>query len=311
MNDLQAQLQAHEMSWGVVDPDGVVRRGGKGHNIVLSNAAELLTQFDFNELGSYGAVGTGSTLPALSQTILVAETARTTTDAPGFSKQLSRVSNGLYEMSVGYEFTEAQVGGKNLTEWGFGPSVGVNSSLISRELFRDGSNNPITLSLAADQRLRLIYKYRISIPHQNGVPGSINIANVGVRNGKFYTIGGSSSTFDADFGRDLRLFTRLARGQATTHDALVGAAVLVPNYTDINLLHTGVSIIGGAYTTGTKTRSSGSPALGSSLGNGTIRGFVIGNGGRAGALFAFDAGQEFTKTSLQKLTINPWIASWT
>ncbi|MCL0127255.1 hypothetical protein, partial [Klebsiella pneumoniae] len=82
------------------------------------------------------------------------------------------------------EFSESEVGNLNLTEWGFSPSGSAGNNLMSRELFRDGNGNPIAITPASDQRLRLIYKTRITLAPVVAVDASINISGIGVRTGK-------------------------------------------------------------------------------------------------------------------------------
>jgi hypothetical protein len=189
-------LRPHEMHWQTLASDGRILREAEQpiHNLVLNQAWDsLIAQHGFSNLNRYAVVGTGSTAPAANQTGLTAEAARTNTGVSGQPDTVTRVSNGVYEITRYREFSEAQVGGLNLTEWGWSPVAAAGNNLMSRELFRDGGGNPITLTLATDQKLRLIYKTRITLGPVSAAH-AINIANLGNYTGtaklfRYYQIG--------------------------------------------------------------------------------------------------------------------------
>lgn len=189
-------LRPHEMHWQILAPDGRILREAEQpiHNLVLNQTWDsLIAQHGFSNLNNYAAVGTGSTAPATSQTGLVAEAARTNVGVSGQPDTTTLVSDGVYEITRYREFSEAQVGGLNLTEWGWSPVGTAGNNLMSRELFRDGGGTPITLTLAADQRLRLIYKTRITLSPVSAAH-AISIANLGNYTGtaklfRYYQIG--------------------------------------------------------------------------------------------------------------------------
>ncbi len=182
---MTVRLEAHEMHWQILDSQGRVVREAEQpiHNLILDQTyTTLMPTHGIIPLNQYAAVGTGSTTPAPTDTGLVAEVARTGTVPAGESDQAQFVSDGVYDIRRVKEFTEAQVGAKNLTEWGFSPVSSAGNNLFCRELFRDGSNNPITLTLASDQRLRLIYKMRVTIGPTTVQAVTVNIGGEGPGN---------------------------------------------------------------------------------------------------------------------------------
>ncbi len=143
-------------------------------------------------------MGTGSTAPDPSQTQLANEIGtstsprRTNRIPSGESSEVEALATpGEYIIRRVLEFSEAQVGGLNLTEWGFSPVSARNGPLMTRELFRDGSGNPIVLTLAADQRLRLIYRYKVTVSPTSPQDVSVNIGGdgPGIRTAKFLLTG--------------------------------------------------------------------------------------------------------------------------
>jgi hypothetical protein len=83
------------------------------------------------------------------------------------------------------------VGGLNLTEWGFSPVSSYNGPLMTRELFQRRLGNPIVLTLATDQRLRLIYRYKVTVSPTSPQNVSVNIGGdgPGIRTAKFLLTG--------------------------------------------------------------------------------------------------------------------------
>ena len=162
---------------------------GEQHNLILDGGYDLPPTYGFTGLAQYAAVGTGSTAPSAGDTALEAEVARTRNIPSGESDQTAHPSTGRYELTRVREFTEAEVGGQNLTEWGWAPAS--TGQLFTRELFRDGNGTPVTLTLASDQRLRLIYTYALDMAPTGASPGafSLNMQNIGTLTGKVFWTG--------------------------------------------------------------------------------------------------------------------------
>jgi hypothetical protein len=300
---------------------------GEQHNLILNQFYDLLIpQYGFIESSQYAAVGTGSTTPDPAQIGLVSEVARSNTVPSGESNAAEYVSPGVYDIKRAYEFAETQVGGRNLTEWGFAPVSTAGGNLMTRELFRDGSGNPTVLTLASDQKLRLIYRYRITLSPTTAQPVTVNIGGDGPgnRTAKFILTGrlGIDITY-AGIGfpsgttrGDLFICEGLARG---THVGSVGRAFATPNAAPLTYSHT-VANVGSptafrslSFNSASGRSRSASVLLGTSDWVITIRSVVL-----AGAVtgdtptinLVFDSGQEFTKDNLHKLLIAYWQVTW-
>ncbi|WP_457638441.1 hypothetical protein [Oceanithermus sp.] len=188
---LRASLRPHEMYWEIVDARGRVVKAAESavHNLVLNQTwDDLIAAHGFRALSGNAVVGTGSSTPDQTQTGLDAEVARTATVPSGESETTTHVGNGVFEITRVKQFDSAQVGGQNLTEWGWSPLSSAGENLATRELFRDGNGDPVTLTLDSDQSLRLIYKQQITIqpPPMDGQSGSFDLANVGTFNGTYW-----------------------------------------------------------------------------------------------------------------------------
>ncbi|WP_206202037.1 hypothetical protein [Thermus caldilimi] len=284
----------------------------------------MIAQHGFVALNNYAVVGTGSTPPAATQTGLANEVRRTIRDETGNTsgtRTITRVSDGAYEIRVVREFTEAEVGNTNLTEWGFSPVSTSGNNLMSRELFRDGNGNPVVITPASDQRLRLIYKILVSITPVTATAHSITIDGIGTRTGFVCVSRGGL----CDGTADLTTVDNFARGNGAwpypVRMALFSGASFVPEYTTYMSLHTGSSSVAAKnvsafvpYTPGSRTRLIPAMTWGSNEANFTIRGAVLGVPCDPYIIpsfyVVFSDGQEFTKTNLYKLTIGEWTLTW-
>lgn len=316
-------LQPQEMHWQILADGRVIRESEQPlHNLVLNNAKNLAATYRFSTLNMYAKVGTNSVIPDATQTALGNQVADTNSIPSGESDSVSYVSPGVYDVRRVREFSAAQVGGRNLTEWGWGPVSGIGN-LMSRELFRDGNGNPITLTVGADQNLRLIYKVRINIsPAPNTpTPASITIANLGTYNGNFWTKRGDQDSKNGDlYAAELAAIGAGATlGSGTSGLWIAGlSANLNTAEQNIHVYRVGDFALSYApYTPDSKKRTTQTATADVSQWNTTLWGLMIGaniigfdNVSHAGIVFAF--GASFIKDSLHKLIINPWdIVTWT
>lgn len=208
-----ARLQPQHMHWQLgryVDvlsfgPGGrgkrqrwVVDREAEQHNLILDQTYDsLIPQYGFVALTNYAVVGSGSTPPSNTQTGLANELRRTNINEVGGANtfSVSRIATGVYDWSVVREFSETQVGNLNLTEWGFSPVGTAGNNLISRELFRDGNGVPIVITPDSDQRLRLIYKVRLSVGPTTPISATLTISGMGTFGGSVWLATSSSGIF--------------------------------------------------------------------------------------------------------------------
>jgi hypothetical protein len=311
---------------------------GEQHNLILTQTYDsLIAQYGFLDMVRYAAVGTGSTPPSPSQTGLANEVRRTLNLATGYSYYYipTRVANGVADILAAREFTEAEVGGLNLTEWGFGPrpatGTGSDSRLAVRELFRDGNGNPIVLTLATDQRLRLFYKMRLTVGPVTPQNASINIDGIGVRTGKLVMRKNvtanadpfnrwrepqsSDPSYSSDFGDIATLdgFARQASFGGEGHIIHVVSGVDPYTYYNNTAGFTGnlyKAIAYQSYVANSRQRESQPVVWLSSEANTTIYGIGIGENRYTPLLLIFDPGQQFTKSNLYKLQIDAWKLTW-
>jgi hypothetical protein len=322
----------------------VPEREGEQHNLILNQFYDtLIPQHGFIRSSLFAAVGTGSTAPDPTQTQLVAEIGtssnprRTSYTPPDQRSEIDALATyGEYDIRRVLEFSETEVGGLNLTEWGFSPEGWRNAPLMTRELFRDGSGNPVVLSIETDQRLRLIYRYRVTLSPTSPQDVSVNIGGdgPGIRTAKFTLTGmyplSSPTTYegiylsaDSEYRKrrgDLLVVNMLTRGGTSGG---LGYAAVSRNAAPLTYLHS----LAYFSTEPNKALSYEAP-VGMSRrasvlfqpteANVTIKSVILnsnplgpGNLGTGPAVnLVFDDGQEFTKDSLHKLLIGYWQVTW-
>ena len=310
------KLEAQHMVFQVLEADGSVSFESEAtHNLVLTNAYELMALNKVRNLFDSCVVGTGNTAPAISQTGLVSEVARTT-DRP-FVDTVNFISAGVYEFQVSRQFSVGVVG-QILTEWGFSPVATAGNNLAVRELFRNTSNVPITIILTAGQQLRILYKARITL--NTAIQNlTLNVAGVGNRTGKLYILRGTNGNKP---NPDLDLFEAVSSGQdVINYQPIMTTRPAISGYTDDLNPNSFPNTNPNTYLANSRTRSLVPPIFGVNDANGQIVGFYLCGGQwrlnpfssfqtTAGAVFIFDAGQEITKTNLQQFQMPNWSVSW-
>ena len=326
----------------------VPEREGEQHNLILTQFYDsLIPQHGFVGPSQFAAVGTGSTAPDPSQTQLANEIGtssnprRTNLVPAGESNEIEALATpGEYNIRRVFEFTEAQVGGLNLTEWGFSPVNSRNGPLMTRELFRDGSGNPIVLTLDTDQRLRLIYRYKITLSPTSPQNVSVNIGGdgPGIRTAKFlltgaytFATGDPTQTHDgiqlptSDQNRmgDLLVAEALAQGSHFGNSNNIGQLVPSSNAAPLQYIHSTIDL-GGSSAPRIKGLTFATPSGRSRQASAllqtnefvmTIRSVVLRASSRQFTYtptvnLVFDSGQEFTKDNLHKLLIAYWQIAW-
>lgn len=117
------------------------------------------TDLRFRSLIVYVAVGTGSAAPAVTDTALGNEVARTNSSLglgiPALTVLVSE-GEGYYQFVRAFDYGE---GNGNLTE--FGGAAGTVASaptILTRNLFLDELSNPVTIVKTPDEQLRITYR---------------------------------------------------------------------------------------------------------------------------------------------------------
>lgn len=326
---IHVRQEPHEMFWQILDRHGRVVQEADCpiHNLVLNQARDqLAAQYGFTQQSAYAVVGQASGTPQPTDTGMTVEIARTNAVPSGESDSVTRVADGVYNVRRVRQFSAARVGNQNLTHWGFSGSGVAGNNLMCLEQFKDGSGNPITLTPDADQNLRLIYISRITVGPVVATAGSVNIANIGTRTGKFIALG-DGSIYGGNFpASDIGMLDKIASGgaygysgNATNWGFWVRPNTFTPNYnTNTGEQNTGFlktpSIA--AYVPGSKQRFIEELTFIASEANFTIRAMGLAwqhlSANCAFAFgFVFDPGQEFAKDNLHELRLTGWGVSWT
>jgi len=328
-NVVRARVMPQHMRWEIgryrerfsIGPGGVGRaaiwrpdRTGMQHNMVLDNAYELIASYGFTALTNYAAVGTGTSAPDASQTALDSEVVRTNTRPGGETDDLILVSDGLYEQHRAREFSESQVGGQNLTEWGWSPESTSGANLAVRELFRDADGTPITLTLATDQKLRLYYATRIQLgPITQNI--SLDIDNLGTVDAVLKLFHRYEIGLTHALHIDLDLFNSIASGGSVYAfvDKLADPGwdynSNVANWKDMAI----VAATPEPYTAGSRTRVVPSVTFDTDQANYDITRFglkltSVTGSAKAGAQIWFNS--PITKDNLHKLIFDSWTLTW-
>jgi len=321
----------------------VPEKEGEQHNLILNQFYDtLIPQYGLIRPSFFAAVGTGSTAPDPTQTQLAAEIGtassprRTSYTPPDQRSEIDALATyGAYDIRRVLEFTEAQVGGLNLTEWGFSPEGSRNAPLMTRELFRDGSGNPVVLTIETDQRLRLIYRYRVTLSPTSPQDVSVNIGGdgPGIRTAKFTLTGrydvSSPTTYEGIYllsdsayrtrRGDLLVVDRLTRGGTSGR---ISHAAVSRNAAPLTYIHS-VDSLGTERSKGLSYEAPVGRSRRASVlyepteANITIKSVILNSASvlnesvNCPAInLVFDGGQEFTKDSLHRLFIGYWQVTW-
>lgn len=338
------------MRYELVDRFGIIVRAGRMPNMILDQGLDQIASQSLlyvNDAGgvpatwfpiiSYGAVGTGSTAPAASQTALDAELARTVTSYT--SDTMTRPSNGTYHLTRHIEFGYSEANG-NLTEWGFSYSASAGGNLFNRALFLDGGGSPTTVTKTSSYKLRIIYTLELALSPTSMTAGSFAVTNVGTISGNYVLLGTSGVSLGGNCAApDLGLFSALARGSLGTVTGVAEAPVVGALYADdtdrsASTYTSGISVTSDisapthvartidtardAYVAGSFQRTGGLWKFDTSYGNfAPIKAFAISGAEervddcqQMGYVFDLDLASEFTKDDVHTLTIGVPTVSW-
>lgn len=300
----------------LVDRRGRLTWEHQQHNLFLDSGLDRIGQsaggggstISASDL-SHFAVGTGSTAPDVTDTVLDNELARTSTLAPGGFNDVRRVADGEYEVERTFQFDFGQANG-NLTEVGFAFDSGPGN-LWMRELIRDSGGTPITLTKTSDFILRGKYTLRFTLTPTTPTAGSFTVDGWGLLSGVYMFRGGSTGVTQAGM-TDYRVFRRVAANSSVR--GLAATAAASTTYTDIGALGSFDAVADSSrqvssFTPGVWGREVDS-TFGVSRGNGVIATIGIhghsttsGNATTPGFFFLIDSEDRPTKDNEHTLTI--------
>jgi hypothetical protein len=184
-NHLEMGLKGRVL-WELLNSSGETIQHGEQDNLILNSGLDAFAQNNgstFSGFRSYLALGTGSTAPAVSQTALTAETGSRSILNDGFSSEetqtlTSDVPDDKFVWETRIVRTVTIATAVNLTEFGF--SANNSGTLSIRELFRDGANNPITISAQPGNIIKITHILQVRIPLN---PATLNLVIAGANGG--------------------------------------------------------------------------------------------------------------------------------
>ena len=156
------ELKSHVA--GMFKFEAVKRDGSR--RVLADWFPNLITDNGLNLIGSSGSwlsycqVGTGTAAPNVLDTALASRVAGTPTVNASTAGTRSSAPYFVWRRNT-YRFAEGTATG-NIAEVGVGPSA--TGNLLSRARILDGSGNPTTISVAADESLDVTYEFRYYPP---------------------------------------------------------------------------------------------------------------------------------------------------
>ena len=167
----------------IVRPGGIIRRTLSFPNIITNAGLDAIGNGaggggdNIVDLLHHCAVGTSNTAPAATDTALGTQEGSRTTGNGGFADAAAiGAGNAFWEFTRTRVFLEGTVDGVNLAEVGFFQNAS-GGPMWMRQLIKDDMGTPTTISLASDEQLRVIYKYRI-YPNTTVASSTVTIDSV-------------------------------------------------------------------------------------------------------------------------------------
>lgn len=169
---IELQSETHCGIKGEIRSIQIIRKDGSVRQ-KLGPYPNLITDAGLNAIGAHGSttklgglfnhlgVGTGNTAPANDQTTLVAQVGARSSSNGGFSDvTVSGPAYAYWECERTREFAPDTVDGVALAELGYfnASSAGI---MVMRQLIRDDVGAPTTITLDAEEILRIIYAWRL------------------------------------------------------------------------------------------------------------------------------------------------------
>ena len=144
----------------------------------------LITDVGLETIGTRSAfsgcqVGTGSATPAVTDTILQARRAATSTQTPGGDQTSPFSTTSPYWSGYRrtYRFAEGVAAG-NLTEVGMSITPSAPWEVFSRALILDNAGNPTTLTVLLNEVLDVTYELRTYLMETDSDPSVVNLLGV-------------------------------------------------------------------------------------------------------------------------------------
>lgn len=161
-------LIAGRYRWEVISKrSGLIKRFGPWEpNLIVDAGLEGLATSGILAMCTYLAVGTGNAVPAVTDTGLQAESARTSntdnTGAVAATYDTTDASNPFWYTRISRLFASPAVN-TNYTECGAFKNAS-GSPMLSRSLLKDAGGNATAVTVHTDEQLRLVFEYRVYPP---------------------------------------------------------------------------------------------------------------------------------------------------
>lgn len=159
----------------VLDREGRVKRETGAFQNLITNAGLTRLATTSASLCNWCRVGTGSTAPAFTDTALENQIASHSTSNAGRG---ANVAEGYCFANYTWTFPVGAVVG-NISEIGTGWASDSNNTLFSRALILDALGNPTTITLLADEQLRVSWQQRRYWPTHDTTGTLVNEGNRG------------------------------------------------------------------------------------------------------------------------------------
>lgn len=182
------------------------------HNLVTNYGLDEMATS--NAYAQYCRVGTGSSTPANSDTLLNNQIA--STQATFQASNVNRFSSAPYGLTFTRYFSFGSGGAVgNISEVGVGSTP--SGSLFSRALILDGGGNPTSITILSDETLYVVYQLTFYAPVSD-ITGSITLDGV-VYNYVSRASGVTGSSFcDATFAENYTKVSGPSYTHASTYD---------------------------------------------------------------------------------------------
>jgi hypothetical protein len=202
----------------VINRGGIEIDTGWFKNVILNQGLNQLGVASANVLYGYARVGTGTSTPLITNTVLDNQVA-VSNILSGATVVNSGASSYTTLTTYQYTFTQGAVTG-NISEVGVGWDT-TGSTLFSRALIVDGSGNPTTITLTSIDQLTIYYRLNAAQPLTD-TTSSVNISSTSypytIRTAQAASFCNNSATF---YYADA--FTRLSSVIIYGSDAALGA----------------------------------------------------------------------------------------
>lgn len=173
------KIQLGYEGWKTVEviKDGeVVNKIGPYRNMILDSGLDLLGGYS-SDFADYMVAGTGNSEPSPSQTQLDSKLGGSARSTGG------SISRNDVESYVAFTRTYTGAVGAfvgNFSEIGIGPNAS-GTNLFSRSLLRDVEGNPTSITVLADEQLRVTYELRMYQPTGDTFVGELGGYEVTIR----------------------------------------------------------------------------------------------------------------------------------